>query len=285
LQRAARALWAAPMRAVWVLAALAVLCGCRSDEPKRKARPARYDGPVIDFHAHADDVDAFLKNALNPRVTRVVAIVTAPAGNLAATRDQNNRVMALREQSAKVIPVPSVHPHDGAGALEEVNRMAEAGARMIALHLERQRAELTDGSTLDVVRRAGERGMVVILETAAGEPGLFKKVVELASKAPNTRIVLAQMGLSQFGDAALLQQTRVDNLYFDLSATATLYKGSPYVEELLWVIRLFPDRVFFGSDFPRWSSADATDATERLGLSAGEMSMIFYANAAKLLGL
>src|SRR5688572_73635 len=131
--------------------------------------------------------------------------------------------------------------------------------------------------------------MAVMLEAPAGEPALFKKVFDLAAKAPSTKIILAHMGLTAFNDAAMLAHLRSagrgENVYFDISATSTLYKGSPYVEQLLWVIRLFPDRVFFGSDFPRATSADATDATERLGLSAGEMSMVFYANAAKLFGL
>jgi uncharacterized protein len=266
------------------------LTACRSDEPKRQKRAERYDGPVIDVHAHADDQEAFLKNAANPRLTRVVAMTTAVlAGNIAATKSQNDALLALKEKSAKVVPCPSVHPHDGAAALDEVNRMADAGAKILALHLERQKIELSDGSVLEVVRRAGERGMAVIIEAAPGEPGLFKKVLDLANKAPNTKIILAHMGLTDFPDAALLAHVRQtgqgDNLYFDVSATSTLYKSSPYVEQLLWVIRLFPDRVFFGSDFPRWTSADATDATERLGLSAGEMSMVFYANAAKMFGL
>src|SRR5688572_4166068 len=128
------------MRWLLLLIACMSFTACRSDEPKRQKRADRYDGPIIDFHAHADDAEAFLKNAANPRLTRVTAITTAVLpGNIAATKSQNDQLLALKERSAKVVPCPSVHPHDGPAALEEINRMADAGAKLLALHLERQK--------------------------------------------------------------------------------------------------------------------------------------------------
>ena len=280
--------------AVVLLASLTLLSSaCAAPEKtKREKRVERYGGPVIDLRAAYDpnDEEAFLKNAADPRIAKIAAVVIAPAG-VANARALNDRVLDLQRREAKVVACVSVHPYDGAAALEEVDRTAAAGARLLALDGAAQRVDLADARVLDVVTRAGDRGMMVLLEGGAiAELGAFGRIVELASRAPRTRFIVGHMGLTRFLDTAVISSLRrrpgwADNLFLDLSGAATLFVRSPLVDDLQWVIRLFPDRVLFGSDFPHDTAAQAIDATELLGLTEGEQSMVMYANSAKLLGL
>lgn len=276
------------------LVALALVpTACASSEkPKREKKVERYGGPVIDLRAAYDpnDEEAFLRNAADPRLARIAAVVIAPAG-VQNARALNDRVLDLQRREAKVLACVSVHPYDGAPALEEVDRAAAAGARLLALDATAQRFDLADSRVLDVVTRAGDRGMMVLVEGGAiSDLGAFGRIVELASRAPRTRFIVGHMGLTRFVDTAVIASLRrrpgwADNLFLDLSGAATLFVRSPYVDDLQWVIRLFPDRVLFGSDFPHDTTAQAIDATELLGLTEGEQSLILYANGAKLLGL
>ncbi len=280
--------------AVVLLASLTLLSSaCAAPEKtKREKRVERYGGPVIDLRAAYDpnDEEAFLKNAADPRIAKIAAVVIAPAG-VANASALNDRVLDLQRREAKVLACVSVHPYDGAAALEEVDRTAAAGARLLALDGAAQRVDLADARVLDVVTRAGDRGMMVLLEGGAiAELGAFGRIVELASRAPRTRFIVGHMGLTRFLDTAVISSLRrrpgwADNLFLDLSGAATLFVRSPLVDDLQWVIRLFPDRVLFGSDFPHDTAAQAIDATELLGLTEGEQSMVMYANSAKLLGL
>jgi len=262
------------------------------EKTKRDKKVERYGGPVVDLRAAYDpnDEESFLKNAANPRIVKVAALVIAPAG-IANARALNDRVLDLQRREAKVLACVSVHPYDGPAALEEIDRSAAAGARLLALDGAAQRFDLADPRVLDVVTRAGDRGMMVLVESGSiGDLGAFGRIVELASRAPRTRIVVGHMALTRFLDTAVISSLRrrpgwADNLFLDLSALPTLFARSPIVEDLQWVIRLFPDRVLFGSDYPHDSTAQALDATELLGLTEGEQSLIEYANAAKLLGL
>lgn len=263
-----------------------------SDKPKREKKVERYGGPVIDLRAAYDpnDEEAFLRNAADPRLAKIAAVVLAPAGAPNA-RALNDRVLDLQRREAKVLAGVSVHPYDGSAALEELDRAAAAGARLLALDGAAQRFDLADARVLDVVTRAGDRGMMVLIEGGAvSDLGAFGRIVELASRAPRTRFIVGHMGLTRFLDTAVIASLRrrpgwADNLFLDLSGTATLFVRSPFVDDLQWVIRLFPDRVLFGSDFPRDTTAQAIDATEQLGLTEGEQSLVLYANGAKLLGL
>ena len=282
-------------RLVLLLAAsLALLpAACAAPEKsKREKRVERYGGPVIDLRAAYDpnDEESFMKNAADPRLAKIAAVVIAPAG-VANARALNDRVLDLQRREAKVLACVSVHPYDAAPALEEVDRAAAAGARLLALDGAAQRFDLGDTRVLDVVTRAGERGMMVLIEGGSvSDLGAFGRIVELASRAPRTRIIVGHIGLTRFLDTAVIASLRrrpgwADNLFLDLSGTATLFARSPAVEDLQWVIRLFPDRVLFGSDFPHDTSSQAIDAATMLGLTEGEQSLVLYANGAKLLGL
>lgn len=276
-----------------VLAALGASCASSDNKPKQR-RERTYDGPVIDLHTHlvltghVDEADAFRKNAADPRLQKVGAIVTAPQGKPEETKAQNDRVLALVKENAKIVPIPSVHPADGQFALDELERVVQAGAKLIALHVTTQGIDLNDARVGNLVQRAGERGVTVLIEAVA-DPTVFSKVLGLALRHPQTTIIVAGIGVTDFHDAAVFAlMTKypgyTDNVWFDVSLTAPLYVNSPYEEQLAWVIRRFPKKVLFGSDFPLFSSGAAIDAAQNIGLTEGEQADVLFGNAARLLG-
>ena len=269
-------------------------CATDRDRPKEK-RERRYDGPVIDLHAHLvltgapDEAEQYRKNAADPRLQKVAAIVTAPAGKPDETKTLNDNALALQQENAKIVAVGSVHPADGSFALDELERLALAGTKIVALHPAVQGFDLADPRVAAVVQRCGERGIAVLIEGTA-DSSMFGKTVALALKYPQAQLIIAHMGFTDFHDAALLVLTAknaayAENVWFDVSITAPVYVNSPYEEQLAWVIRRFPKKVLFGSEFPLFTSGAAIDAVQSLGLTEGEQADVLYGNAARLLKL
>ncbi|HEY4220477.1 MAG TPA: amidohydrolase family protein, partial [Myxococcota bacterium] len=234
------------------------------------------------------DLDAWKKNAADPHTTRIGAVVIAATPGDA--RAQNDRALALAKDDPKVFAVASVHPADG-NANAEIDRVVDAGAKMVALDPVKQKIDLADPRVAGVVQHCGERGIVVLIEAdEALSPGVLGKALILAMDHPQAQLLLAHMGLTGFTTAALFVVAKKnaifpENVFFDLSSTATLFARSPYDEQLVWLIRKFPKNVLFGSDFPLDTSAAATDALQALGLEEGEQADILYSNAVRLLKL
>src|SRR5215211_7697857 len=79
-------------------------------------------------------------------------IVMARAGQLEATRECNDAVLALGPASdGFLVPVVPAHPADADAALAEVDRAAGLGARMLKLHPD------TQGLTWPTPGRRGAR--------------------------------------------------------------------------------------------------------------------------------
>jgi predicted TIM-barrel fold metal-dependent hydrolase len=271
------------------LSALLAAAACSSTPEKKERRARRYEGPIIDLHAHLDDDDKLLKNAVGDRVFKVGAMVTA-LGKIEDTRALNDRVLALAARSPKIVPICSVHPADGKAALDEIDRVFQAGARMLFFSPTAQGFALEDPRFNDVVAKAASLTMIVYFESTVPDPDLVPKVVQLAGKNPNARIVIAHMGLADFHQMLHFDVMRKEpwynnNVFFDVSVTAQLFEGGPYAEQLAWVIRRLGDRVLFGSHYPADSSLNAADAVAKLGLSEAEAGGVLYTNAARLLGL
>jgi predicted TIM-barrel fold metal-dependent hydrolase len=264
-----------------------------------------YQGPIIDTHAHfrlgehdglmpshplgtdalrtLDDVAGVAQSAL---------IVIARKGVPEQTRQQNDAVVAAAKASGgRFYPVVSVHPADGEAAMAELARVAQLGARVVKLHPNTQNFDVTDAAVAVVVKKCGDLGLAVLFDSYkpwdASEMGKF---LLLAVQNPSTHIVLAHMGFTHFREAVsfavLKKLNRASNVWFDISAIATTYAGSPVQAELVWTLRAVGmDRILFGSDWPVDTPAAAAAAVRSLGLTEAEQRLVFHDNAAKLLGL
>src|ERR1700727_3995524 len=94
------------------------------------------------------------------RVTRAAAITIARPNSLDRTRASNDGLLQLAEDSDGFFyPVCSVHPADGRAALDEVDRVAAAGAAWLKLHPNTQQVDVADPAVADVVKKATESGL------------------------------------------------------------------------------------------------------------------------------
>jgi uncharacterized protein len=265
----------------------------------------RYTGPIIDAHAHirfgADDAATPTQPIGTPAireldktagVTQSALIVIARQGQIEKTRQQNDAVIAAAAADpTHFYPVVSVHPADKQAALDELDRLAKLGAKEVKLHPNTQNFDVSDPDVGAVVEKCGQLNLVILFDSYkpwdASEMGKF---LLLAVQHPKTKIVLAHMGFSYFREAVSFELIRrlgmADNVWFDISAIAPTYAGSPVQPELVWTIRkVGTDRILFGSDFPVYTPEESEKAVRELGFTEAEEKQIFHDNAVNLLGL
>ena len=214
----------------------------------------------------------------------------ARAGDPEAVRAGNDGIIALGAGHPSVLPVATVHPYDGQAAIDELARVTAAGVKVLKLHAHTQRFDVDDARVEALVRRAGELGLVVLMDNAGILPGDSEKLFNLVVRVPGTKFILAHMGGMDFRFWNILMLARtadgfaMDNLYFDISGVVLL-ADSPLEEELVWTLRnVGIGQVLLGSDYPQMGLAAAVDALERLALTAEEKAKIRSGNALVLFG-
>lgn len=216
----------------------------------------------------------------------------ALAGDPADIRRRNDALLALAAKHPEILPIATVHPYDGPAAIAELERVAKLGVRVLKLHPHTQKFDQSDPRVLAVARRAGDLGVVVLMDNANILPGDTEKLFNLALGAPKTRFIFAHLGGMNFRFWNILKAARTaeglfgDNIYFDISFVATIVAGSPIADEFVWTVRnVGVDHVLFGSDYPQASVRQNLDALDKLPFTPAERATIRYANAKKLLGL
>ena len=217
----------------------------------------------------------------------------ALAGNPASIRAHNDALLALAKKHPTMVPIATVHPYDAAAALDELQRVAGLGVRMLKIHPHTQRFDPADPRVLALVRRAGELGVVVVMDNANIVPGGdSEKLFNLALSAPRTKLVFAHMGGLNFRFWNILKMARTaeglfgDNIYFDISAMVTLAADAPIEEEFIWTMRnVGIDHVLIGLDYPQFSLKQTLDALDKLDITPAEKAKIRHENARALLDL
>lgn len=216
----------------------------------------------------------------------------APQGQIEETRKGNDGIVALAAKHPKMLPVATVHPYDGAAAIAELERVAGRGVRVLKIHPHTQKFDSTDPRVLVLVRRAGDLGIVVLIDNASIVPADSQNLFNLALQAPRTRFIFAHMGAMNFRFWNILKLARTaenlfaNNIYFDISGTAVLAADSPIEDEFVWTMRnVGIEYLLLGSDYPQMSLAQNLEALDRLGLSEAEKEKIRYGNAQRLLRL
>ncbi len=215
----------------------------------------------------------------------------ALSGHPDEIRASNEAHFALAKKHPEMLPISTVHPYDGAAAIEEVTRVAALGFKVLKLHPHTQKFDPSDPRVLAVVTRAGDLGMIVLVDNFNIIPGDSEKLFNLALAAPRTKFIYAHLGGMNFRFWNVIRATRTakglyaDNIYFDIAGTTVLLKDSPIRDEFVWTIRgVGVDHVLLGSDFPQFTLAETLSAFEELNLTAEEKNKIRYQNARTLFG-
>jgi len=225
------------------------------------------------------------------QIARAAAITIAWPNDLRRTRARNDGLLQLAEDSGHFFyPVCSVHPADGRAALDEIDRVAAAGAAWLKLHPNTQQFDVADPAVATVVERATEKGLPVLFDAYspwdANQPGKF---VNLATAVPEAKLILAHAhgpGFSQLlvYDVMGRYPWWRRNVWVDISVTGPMLAGGPFAEQFTWVLRkVGTDRVIFGSDYPLDDPMTAARAVADLGFTVAEQAAILHDNAESLL--
>jgi hypothetical protein len=216
----------------------------------------------------------------------------APPGEIEKTRASNDGLLALAAKHPGMMPIATVHPYDGQAAIAELERVAARGIKVLKLHPHTQKFDVNDPRVLALVKRAGELGVIVLMDNANILPGDSENLFNLAVKAPKTSFIFAHMGGLNFRFWNILALARTaqnffgDNIYFDISATVTLAAGSPIQDEFVWTMHnVGIDHLILGSDFPQLSLPQTLAAFNKLSLTEEEKAKILFGNAQRLFGL
>jgi len=265
--------------------------------------PAAAQEGVIDNHVHLHEGEKSLRAYEAQAAADKVPVAALGAmwfggpnqvlaGNVAAVRDGNDKLIALAAANPKVIPIATVHPYDGEAALAELQRVASRGVKVLKIHPHTQKFDAADPRVLTLVKRAGELGVIVMMDNASIVPADCEKLLNLALAAPKTNFVFAHLGGMNFRFWNVLMAARTaknlfaGNIHFDISAIVAMVAGSPIQDEFVWTIRnVGVEYVLLGSDYPQYSLAQNLAALDRLGLTDGEKAAIRGENARKLFGL
>jgi predicted TIM-barrel fold metal-dependent hydrolase len=260
-------------------------------------------GPVFDSHVHLREGETSLRDYQGQVREAGIELsglavmwfggpYQALAGNPADIRARNDALIALAARHPEVVPVATVHPYDGRAAQDELARVAARGIKVLKLHAHTQRFEVSDARVSSLVGKAGELGMVVLMDNAGILPGDSQKLFNLAVQVPQTRFIFAHLaGLDfRFWNILALARTAdgfaLENVYFDVSGTVLLAADSPIEAEFVWTLRnVGIERVLLGSDYPQIALARSVQALEKLELSGEEKAAIQSGNARRLFGV
>ena len=126
-----------------------------------------------------------------------------------------NDFAALADKQPGLRSFGSVHPRSPAWR-EELERLKMLGLLGIKLHPEYQGCYVDEPETVEVVKAAGELGLVVVFHAGVDvgmKPPFHctpERAVRLREAAPGTRIVLAHLGGDWMWDEALRQLGRME---------------------------------------------------------------------------
>lgn len=258
--------------------------------------------PVFDMHVHLRDYENSLlkyESEVKDSGLQLSSIGVmwfggpnqALAGNPAAIRTGNDRLLALAAKHREIVPIATVHPYDGPAALEELARVSARGIKVLKIHPHTQRFDISDPRVLALVTKAGEFGMSVLIDNAGIVPGDCQDLFNLAAKTPKTQFIFAHMGGANFRFWNILVLARtadgfgLNNVNFDISGTVLLAAGSPIEAEFVWTMRnVGIDHVMLGSDYPQMSLKRMVDALDKLDLTPEEKAGILNGNARRVLG-
>ncbi len=267
------------------------------------APPVAAQSPLFDSHVHLWHGEASLHTYEEQLAQHGLDVAGLGAmwfggmnqaleGRPAQIQAGNDVIIALAAAHPKVLPIATVHPYDGPVAVAELERVVAKGIKVIKLHPHTQRFDPDDARVLTLVQRAGELGVIAIIDNANILPGDSEKLFNLALKAPKTKFVFTHLGGMNFRFWNILKAARTaqglfaENIHFDISAVVEVFADSPIEDEFVWTMRnVGIDRVLLGSDYPQYSLQQNVRALDRLPLEESEKAKICYENARTLFGL
>ena len=213
-----------------------------------------------------------------------IAVVQSIATNPQQQAKVNDFAMEINAHS-RFFAFGSVHP-DAPDALEELERIADAGLKGIKFHPEYQQFYANDEKMKPIYRKISELGLITLFHagTDIGFPPPYHAMPEHllgALRWLDGPVVAAHWGGAGCGPE-VVDKLCGENLYFDLSFGYGVI-SKPVAQKIIDTHG--PDRLLFGSDMPWHRPEWELRLLDTLTLSDTDRQKILHQNAAKLLGL
>jgi hypothetical protein len=273
---------------------------------------------AIDTHVHAhwhdddpSDVAAAAKDyfgandapvALDPlaeyyRARKMACVIFTVDETLSGrTMVPNAEVLAAATRHPDVlIPFVSVNPTRGASAIDEVQRLVDAGARGFKLHPPLQEFYPNDKAIYPFYKAVEATGLPIVFHTghsgigtgARGGGGIRLKygapmpIDDVAVDFPDMPIILAHPSFP-WQDEAISICLHKPNVYIDLSGWSPKYFPPQLIQYANTQLRR---KVLFGSDYPLITPDKWLAEFEKLPIRDEVRPLILRENAIRLLGL
>ncbi|MGW4894436.1 amidohydrolase family protein [Kitasatospora sp. NPDC004240] len=179
-----------------------------------------------------------------------------------------------------------------AGARDDVERALTAGARVFKAHVQVGGYDPADPLLDGVWGLLADSGVPVVTHCGSGPvPGKHTgpgPVAEVLARHPRLTLVVAHLGLPEYGDFLDLAE-RYPNVHLDTTMAFTDFteRDSPFPPAELPRLGALGERVLLGSDFPNlpYPYLHQLEALAGLGLGEDWLRGVCHHNAARLFGL
>jgi len=205
------------------------------------------------------------------------AVIAPPDRWLAVLNREGNGLMleAASRHPSRFVPACSVNPWYGARAVEEMNRAAGQGARVLVLHPFVQGYQANDELVWPVLDAAAPGQIPVYVHT--GPPGNATpwQVVDLAERYPETDFIIGHCGATDFWNDMLHAGAAAPNVFFE-SSLARPFVSAQYVRAI------GKDKGIMGSSAPLHELRFEWDQMRQV-LAPDEFAGVYGGNLLRLL--
>ena len=213
-----------------------------------------------------------------------LSVVLSIATNPRQQTKVNDFAMELNRQ-AGFVAVGSVHP-DAPDALEELERIADAGLKGVKFHPEYQGFYADDEKLRPIYRKIAQLGLITVFHagTDIGFPPPYHAMPDHLRNALgmfDSPVVAAHWGGAGSGQE-VVEKLCGEHIYFDLSFGYGVI-SKPIAQEI--INRHGCDKLLFGSDMPWHRPEWELRLIHSLDISPTDREKIFSQNALRLLGL
>jgi predicted TIM-barrel fold metal-dependent hydrolase len=176
-----------------------------------------------------------------------------------------------RKHANRFVAFCTVNPWYGQGALEEIERAINAGAKGLKLHPAYQGFQLTDPIVFPVIEKAVGLGLPIYVPTGTPVNSLPLQLKYVADEYPEGVFIQGHFGSTDFWIDSIPSVINSPNIFVD-----TAYNTPSAIEAAIKAVG--SERVIFSSDAPYLSLESEVEKLHSLHLPQEERKKIGYDN-------
>jgi len=219
------------------------------------------DGKWFDTH-HDASLARLIREMDNCDIEKAVLLPIAPF--------TSNKFIAsvCQQYPDRFIGFGSVNPI-AEGAVETLrNEFSELGLKGIKLHPRLQKFSLADERAIDVIRKAAERNIPLVIDAWIGKDmkgiELIDDIELVAGQVPEAKIIFTHLGGFAHDRVPEMAKNH-SNIYFDLSFVLTYFDRDYLEMNIIQIMKeIDSSRMMYGSDFPEVKANESYSATKLL---------------------